>query len=103
MSTDSIYWLLLETNEILTQIHVLGLFCVGTVTAVLVCFLLYRFIKVFTKEENKMSEFAITAELVAPITEAINSGLTTLVPIGLGIMATFIGLGLIPRIIYKFL
>lgn len=50
-----------------------------------------------------MSEFAITAELVAPITEAINSGLTTLVPIGLGIMATFIGLGLIPRIIYKFL
>lgn len=47
--------------------------------------------------------FAITADLVAPITEAINSGLTTLVPIGLGIMATFIGLGLIPRIIYKFL
>lgn len=50
-----------------------------------------------------MTEFAITAELVAPITNAINSGLTTLVPIGLGIMATFIGLGLIPRIIYKFL
>lgn len=50
-----------------------------------------------------METFAITAELVAPITSAINSGLTTLVPIGLGIMATFIGLGLIPRIIYKFL
>lgn len=45
----------------------------------------------------------ITTELVKPITDAINSGLGTLVPIGLGIMATFIGIGLIPRIIYKFL
>lgn len=47
--------------------------------------------------------FAITAELVEPITTAISSGLTTLVPIGIGVMATFIGIGLIPRIIYKFL
>lgn len=50
-----------------------------------------------------MEGFTITAELVQPITSAISSGLTTLVPIGLGIMATFIGIGLIPRIIYKFL
>lgn len=48
-------------------------------------------------------DFAITAEMIQPITTAISSGLTTLVPIGLGIMATFIGIGLIPRIIYKFL
>lgn len=47
--------------------------------------------------------FAITAELVAPVVTAINSGLATLVPIGLGVMATFIGISLIPRIIYKFL
>lgn len=47
--------------------------------------------------------FTITSELVQPIVNAINSGLTTLVPIGLGIMATFIGIHLIPRIIYKFL
>lgn len=50
-----------------------------------------------------MEGFTITAELVEPVTTAISSGLTTLVPIGLGIMATFIGIGLIPRIIYKFL
>jgi len=50
-----------------------------------------------------MEGFAITAELVAPITEAISSGLTTLVPVGIGIMATFIGLSLIPRVIYRFL
>ena len=47
--------------------------------------------------------FVITAELLKPVTDAISSGLTTLVPIGLGIMATFIGISLIPRIIYKFL
>ena len=50
-----------------------------------------------------MEAFAITESLVAPITSAINSGLTTLVPIGIGIMATFVGISLIPRIIYKFL
>lgn len=47
--------------------------------------------------------FEITAELVQPVVNAIESGLTTLVPVGIGVMATFIGLGLIPRIIYKFL
>lgn len=50
-----------------------------------------------------MEGFAITAELVQPITTALSSGLTTLVPVGIGIMATFIGISLIPRIIYKFL
>lgn len=48
-------------------------------------------------------EFTITADTVKPITDAISSGLTTLVPIGIGIMATFIGISLIPRIVYKFL
>lgn len=47
--------------------------------------------------------FAITAEMLEPVTTAISSGLTTLVPIGIGIMAVFVGISLIPRIIYKFL
>lgn len=47
--------------------------------------------------------FTITAEMVQPVVTAISSGLTTLLPIGLSIMATFIGISLIPRIIYKFL
>lgn len=50
-----------------------------------------------------MMDFTITAELVQPIVSAISSGLTTLVPIGITLMAAFIGIGLIPRIIYKFL
>lgn len=48
-------------------------------------------------------DFAITSELVAPITAALSSGLSTMVPIGIGIMSTFIGISMIPRIIYKFL
>ena len=47
--------------------------------------------------------FQITAELVQPIVDALSSGLQVLVPIGIGIMATMIGVKLIPRIIYKFL
>ncbi|MGN0517548.1 MAG: hypothetical protein ACI4II_02350 [Acutalibacteraceae bacterium] len=47
--------------------------------------------------------FEITSSLVQPIVSAINSGLNTLVPIGLGIMATFIGVHLIKRVIYMFL
>ena len=50
-----------------------------------------------------MDGFTITAETVAPVVDAISSGLTTLVPVGIGIMATFVGISLIPRIIYKFL
>lgn len=47
--------------------------------------------------------FSITAETVKPVVDAIHSGLTVLVPVGIGIMATFVGLSLVPRIIYKFL
>lgn len=50
-----------------------------------------------------IQQFEITSELVSPVTNAINSGLTTLVPIGVGIMGVMIGINLIPRIIYKFL
>lgn len=45
----------------------------------------------------------ITAEMLAPITTALESNLAVLVPVGIGIMGTMIGVGLIPRIVYKFL
>ena len=50
-----------------------------------------------------MEGFVITADTVKPVTDALSSGLTVLVPVGIGIMATFVGISLIPRIIYKFL
>ena len=53
--------------------------------------------------ESSVQAFTITADTVAPVTNAINSGLNTLIPIGVGIMATFIGISLIKRVIYTFL
>lgn len=54
-------------------------------------------------ETTEVVNFVVTSGLVTPITTAINSGLTTLVPIGIGIMGTFIGISLIKRVIYTFL
>lgn len=53
--------------------------------------------------ETSVASFTISADTVSPVTNAINSGLSTLVPIGIGIMGTFIGIALIKRIIYTFL
>ena len=52
---------------------------------------------------SAVPSFSISASTVEPVTNAINSGLSTLVPIGIGIMGTFIGIALIKRIIYTFL
>lgn len=47
--------------------------------------------------------YTVTADTVAPVTGAISSALTTLMPIGIGIMATFIGIAIVKRVIYTFL
>lgn len=52
---------------------------------------------------ENVPSFTVTADTVAPVTNAINSGLNTLIPIGIGIMGTFIGISLIKRVIYTFL
>ena len=54
-------------------------------------------------ESSSIKAFTVTADTVAPVTNAINSGLNTLIPIGIGIMGTFIGISLIKRVIYTFL
>lgn len=45
----------------------------------------------------------LTDAMLSPITDAITSNLQVLLPVGVGIMGTIIAVGLIPRIIYKFL
>ena len=45
----------------------------------------------------------ITAADVAQITSTITANAGVLIPAGIGIMALMIGIGIIPRIIYKFL
>ena len=52
---------------------------------------------------NAVSSFTVTSDTVAPVVSAINSALTTLIPIGIGIMGTFIAVSLIKRVIYTFL
>ena len=47
--------------------------------------------------------YTVTEDTVAPITSSITSALSTLMPIGIGIMATFIGIAIVKRIIYTFL
>ena len=45
----------------------------------------------------------VTAEMLAPITQALTSNIDVILPVGMGLMATMIGVSLIPRLIYKFL
>lgn len=45
----------------------------------------------------------IDAEMLAPITTALASNLEVILPVGVGLMGTMIGVGLIPRLVYKFL
>lgn len=54
-------------------------------------------------ETTAVASFVISNAMIKPITDAINSGLDVLVPIGIGIMAVMIGISLIPRVIYRFL
>lgn len=45
----------------------------------------------------------ITSQMLQPITEALSSNLEVILPVGMGVMGTMIGVSLIPRLIYKFL
>lgn len=45
----------------------------------------------------------ITTDMLSPIVKAVSSNLAVILPVGMGIMGTFIGVKLIPKIIYKFL
>lgn len=45
----------------------------------------------------------LTADMISPIVTAIQGNLAVLLPVGIGIFATMIGVKLIPSIIYRFL
>ncbi|MCR1868966.1 hypothetical protein [Longicatena caecimuris] len=45
----------------------------------------------------------LTAEQLAPISTAVSDNVGVLLPVGIAIMAIMVGVGLIPRIVYKFL
>ena len=66
------------------------------------CFILL-YVEGGSKTDTTVTAFTVTSELVQPLVDTINSGLNVLVPIGIGIMGTFIGIRLVRRIIYTFL
>lgn len=45
----------------------------------------------------------LSADMLKPLTEGIQSDLGVLLPVGITIMGIMIGVSLIPRIVYKFL
>lgn len=45
----------------------------------------------------------ITTEMLSPLTEGITSNMGILVPVGLGIMATFVGVRMIPKVVHWFI
>ena len=47
--------------------------------------------------------FVVTADMFTGLTSAINSNAAVIVPVGIGIMAIMVAIGVIPRILYKFL
>lgn len=44
----------------------------------------------------------VTAEMFKPLTEAVQSNVDVILPVGVGIMVIMIGIGIIPRVIHKF-
>ena len=50
-----------------------------------------------------VSSTGLSNLMIQPITQAITTNLGVLLPVGIGIMGTMIGISLIPRIVYKFL
>lgn len=44
----------------------------------------------------------VTSAMLQPIVDAVNDNVGVMLPIGIGIMAVFIGVAVIPRIVYKF-
>ena len=55
------------------------------------------------KTDTAVTAFTVTNDLIQPLVDTINSGLNVLVPVGIGIMGTFIGIRLVRRIIFTFL
>ena len=65
--------------------------------------MVFQFVLAMLEGENVITYFNVTQSLVQPLVESINSALTTMVPIGLGIMSSFIGVNILKRIIWSFL
>lgn len=57
----------------------------------------------FASESGGSSpSFAITSDMLAPLTEGVTANVGVILPIGLGMFGMFLGIKLIPKLIKKF-
>lgn len=54
-------------------------------------------------EGTGVTYFQVTESMVKPVVDAINSGLTVMMPIGVTCLASFIGINVVKRVIYSFI
>lgn len=52
---------------------------------------------------DSVATYEVTAAMIQPIADSITGSIENMLPVCLGVMAVMIGIGLIPRLIYKFL
>lgn len=45
----------------------------------------------------------VTADMLKGVTDTVNGNINVILPVGVGVMATLIGVGIIPKIIHKFI
>lgn len=53
--------------------------------------------------EGAPEYFVITKAMVQPIVDSINTGLTTMLPIGITVMASFVGINVVKRVLWSFI
>ena len=56
-----------------------------------------------TMAAETVAPYVVTSDALAPIQTTINSAVTNTVPIGIGLMATMLGLAVVARVIYRFI
>ena len=54
-------------------------------------------------ESGSSGAYQITSQALAPLTTSINTSLTELIPVGITLLATMIGISLIRRVVYSFI
>lgn len=51
---------------------------------------------------DSSSAFVITADMLKPLVDGVTANVGVILPVGLGLMAIFLGIKFIPRLIHMF-
>ena len=59
-------------------------------------------LSVLFSPESLPANVAITNEMLQPLVDGVTANIGVILPVGIGLMAIFIGIALIPKLIKKF-